>query len=132
MMEGIKHTLNCQVDQYGNLRVNMTELREIVKRYPNQKAIMTIEILDGGDTEVMKAWYRNYVLPKVITAWRELGENYTLEQADRELVKLTTVRKIQAAGEPWIANLEDLDRTELKRYLDEVALMCSMNLNLIL
>ena len=38
MMEGIKHTLNCQIDQYGNLLVNMTELREIVKRYPNQNA----------------------------------------------------------------------------------------------
>ena len=131
-MEGIKQEFSGQIDDQGVLRMNMVELKDAMKQHPNKKVVVTVEILDGNDTEIMKAWYRNYVLPKVVEAWRELGENYTTEQVDWELVNHTIVRRKAAAAECWIASIDDLDRENLKRYLDEVTIFCSTNLNLIL
>ena len=79
---------------------------------------------------MMKTWYNNYALPRIVEAWRELGESYTVEQADRELVKHTTVRRKTVLEEDWIIDFDELDRDLRKRYLDEVALFCSINLNL--
>ena len=130
-MEGIKHEFNAQIDEQGVLRMGMREFKQTMKKYRNKKVVVTVEVLDGGDVEVMKAWYRNYVLPKVVEAWRELGENYTTEQADIQLGLLTTTRK-KSQVDHWITSVDDLDREELKRYLDEVTIFCSTNLNLIL
>jgi hypothetical protein len=131
-MEGIKHEFSGNIDNEGVLRLKMIELRQLVKQHPNKQVIVTVEILDGGDVEIMKAWYRNYVLPKVVTAWRELGETYTVEQADYHLMRSTTVRCQHRNKEGGIAGVEDLDRENLKRYLDEVTIFASTNLNCIL
>lgn len=131
-MEGVKHEFSGNIDNEGVLRLNMVQLRDMASKHPNKQVIVTVEILDGGDVEIMRAWYRNYVLPKAVEAFRELGENYTVEQADKELVRHTTVRKKKALSELWAVDLDDLDRELLKRYLDEVTIFCSTNLNLIL
>lgn len=127
-MEGIKIEFSAQINEQGVLRMGMLEFKQAMKRYPNKKAVVTVEILDGGDVEMMRSRYRNYILPKVVEAYRDLGENYTSEQADRELVKHTTVRKKTVLNEEWIIALEDMDRELLKRWTDEVTIFCSMNL----
>jgi 3-keto-L-gulonate-6-phosphate decarboxylase len=132
MMQGSKHTFNCQIDEHGTLRVNMEEIRQLTKKNPNRKVVMTLEILDGGDIEIMKSWYANHVTPRVVEAYRELGENYTAKQVDIELVRHTTIRKKQAMGEEWIVDIADLDRTQLRLWLEEVNVFCAMNLSLIL
>ena len=129
-MEGIKKQFSAQIDDSGTLRMVMNEVREFVRHHPNQKAVVTIEVLNGGDCIMMKTWYNNYALPRIVEAWRELGESYTVEQADRELVKHTTVRRKTVLEEDWIIDFDELDRDLRKRYLDEVALFCSINLNL--
>jgi len=131
-MKGTTHTFNCQIDEKGMLRLNMVELRSITAKYPNRKVVLVMEILDTGDVEIMKSWYTNHILPKVIEAYRDLGENYTAKQADRELVRHTTVRRKAALEEEWIVDLADLDRTQLRMYLDEVVVFSSQNLSLIL
>ena len=131
-MEGIKHIFDCNIDNEGNLRLEMVKLRAVAKKFPNTKVVMTLEILNTGDVEMMRSRYRNYILPKVIEAWRELGETYTEDQADIELVRNTTVRRKTVLEEDWVVPLEDLDRELLKRWTDEVTIFCSMNLSLIL
>lgn len=128
----MKHEFNAQIDEHGELRIDMVQLRGTVKKYPNQKAIVTIEVIDGGDVEMMLSWYRNYVLPKAVGAWRELGESFTTDQADEQLRCLTTACHRAMGGEKFIVTVEQLDREELIRYLDEVKLICSTNLNLVL
>jgi len=132
IMEGIKQTFNATVDNDGNLRLVMVELREFVRKYPNTRAILTVEILNAGDVEIMGSWYRNHVLPRVVVAWREIGEYYTDEQADRELRRLTTVCHKSYACEKTLIEFDDLDREQRKRYLDEVKLLCVTHLNCIL
>jgi hypothetical protein len=131
-MEGIKHEFSGNIDNEGVLRLNMVELRDMASKFPNKQVIVIVEVLSGGDVEIMKAWYRNYVLPKVVTAWRELGENYTTEQADNYLLRYTTVMYHYRNKEGGILTIKDLDREMMKRYLDEVTIFCSTNLNLIL
>lgn len=131
-MEGIKKEFSGQIDDQGVLRMNMVELKQSMKQYPNKKVVVTVEILDGGDVEIMRAWYRNYMLPKVVQAWRELGELYTIDQADYQL-RIHSAVTCQVRGkEGGAATIEDLDRELMKRYLDEVTIFCSTNLNLIL
>lgn len=131
-MNGIKHTFQARISAKGVLQVNMTELNEIMRNYPNKQAVVTIEIMNQGDVQMMLARYRNHILPKVVKAWRELGENYTVETADRELRKHTTTCHQTWAGEKMIVPVDSLDRELLKQYLDEVNVFCSMNLSLIL
>ena len=134
-MEGIKYEFSGQIDNQGTLRLNMVELREMTRQHPNQKVIVTLEILDGGDVEVMKAWYRNYVLPKVVEAWRELGENYTTEQVDVGLRSDYTTSchiPMNNTNAVHVDSVDDLDRERLKRYLDEVTIFAATNLNLAL
>jgi hypothetical protein len=122
--------MNGQIDDQGTLRLNMVELREMTRQHPNQKVIVTLEILDGGDIQLMLSRYRNYILPKVIAAFRELGENYTPEQADKELIRHTTIRKKTVLEEDWVIPIEELDRELLKRWTDEITIFCSINLSL--
>ena len=127
-MEGVKHEFSGNIDDNGVLRIKMTEFRYLAKQHPNTQVIVTVEILDGGDVEQMKAWYRNYVLPKVVVAWREFGESYTTEQADLQLRRLTTVCRYRAGA--FMREVWELDREMMKRYLDEVTIFCSANLSL--
>jgi len=78
----------------------------------------------------MKSWYANHVLPKVIEGYRELGEYFSYQQADLELVRHTTIRKKNA--EEWVVDISDLDRNQLRLWLEEVKVFCSMNLSIIL
>lgn len=125
-------TITGRVDDSGKLRLNMNELNEQLKPFKNCRASVIVELFPGGDTEVMKSWYRNHVLPKVIQSWRELGEAYTPDQADEQLRRLTTTCHKTLAGEPVIVPIEGLGRPELHRYLEEVKIFSSMNLNLVL
>jgi hypothetical protein len=134
-MEGVKHEFSAQIDEHGVLRMSMLEFKQAMKQYPNKKAVVTVEILDGGDVEIMKAWYRNYVLPKVVEAWRELGENYTTEQVDVGLRSDYTTSchiPMNNTNAVHVDSVDDLDRERLKRYLDEVTIFAATNLNLAL
>ena len=130
-MEGLKKTFNFRIDDQGNLRMDMVEFREATKHHQNKAGIMTIEIMDGGDVIMMQTRYRKHILPKAIEGFRNLGNNYTAEQADIELVRHTVTRNKSVSGELWIIKLEDLDRELLKKYMDEVTIFMSQNLNTI-
>lgn len=131
-MEGTKHTFQGHINDKGVLQVNMDELREKMRKHPGKQAIMTVEILDGGDIQMMLARYRNYMLPKIVEAFRELGENYTADRADVELIKHTTVRKKTVGHELWVIPLESLDREMMKQWIDEVTYFASINLHIAL
>ena len=73
-----------------------------------------------------------YMLPKIVEAWRELGENYTSDRADVELIRHTTVRKKTVGDQLWILKLEDLDREMMKQWIDEVTIFASINLHIAL
>jgi len=131
-MEGIKQEFSGQIDDQGVLRMNMVEFKEFTRQHPNQKAVVTVEILTGGDTVMMLSWWENYVLPKAVKAFRETGELMTTDTADLMLRKLTTTcARGNGESRHWV-EVKDLDREQLKRFLDEVKVVCAMNLNCIL
>jgi hypothetical protein len=108
--------------------MDMLELREYVKRYPNKQAIVTVEILDDGDVIMMQTWYKKHALPKVTAAFREYGNIFNEEKADNLLARESSVR----SGTNGIIPLEELPREKLKMFLDEVKVYCATNLSLVL
>lgn len=127
-----EYTYRGQVDDEGTMRLPMNQLREEIKRHRGANVIVTIRVEDKGDTTIMKTWYRKHALSRVVRAWRELGENYTEEQADRELRKLTTVCHKKIADEEVIVDIDMLDRGEMLQYIQEVQLFSNINLNTVL
>lgn len=112
--------------------MDMVEFRSFTKQHPNKSVVMTLEILDGGDTIMMLTKYRKGWLPKIVQAWRCFGERYTEDQADKQLrIHTTSCHKVWN-GDIMIVTVDELDREEMKNYMDEVAIFCSQNLNLIL
>lgn len=131
-MEGQKSTFNFRIDDQGTLCMDMVEFREAVKHHKNKAGIMTIEILDGGDCQMMLTKYRKGWLPKIVQAWKCFGERYTEDQADKQLRIHTTTCHKQWNGDIMIVTVDELGREELKNFMDEVALFCSQNLNTVL
>lgn len=121
-----------EIDRDGTLRLNMVELREKCKAHKDCKVSIQIEVFNDGDTSKMLSWYRNHALPLIVKAFRETGEMYSDEVADEKMAELTTARKKTAGGTTILLKVESLDRPMLIRYLDEVNIVCSTNLNLIL
>ena len=131
-MEGATHSFNCKIDDQGVLRMNMVEFKSITEKYKNKQVIMTIEILDQGDTVLMLTRYRKHIIPKAIEGFRNLGTNYTDEQCDNQLRCLTTTCHMEWNGEMMIVPVDQLDREMMKKFMDEVTLFCAENLNIIL
>lgn len=129
MPEQITLQIPGKIDNNGDLRLNMVQLREMIKPYPNRNISITIEVFTDDDVHSMRSWYKNFVLPKVVHAWSEIGERYTEDQADKELRKLTTTCH---KSDGTLSEIEDLDRPMLIQYLDEVKILASQNMNLVL
>ena len=129
-MEGLKHTFNCQIDDHGTLRMDMVELRALTGKYRNKKVVMSLEILDGGDTVMMLTLYWKHIIPKAIAGFRELGNNYTAAKCDEQLRCLTTTCHMEWDNEIMIVPVEQLDRELLKKYTDEITLFCAEHLSI--
>jgi len=128
-MEGTKFTFNCQIDDQGTLRMDMVELRAMTGKYRNKKVVMSLEILDGGDTVMMLTRYWKHIIPKSIEGFRDLGTNYTPKQCDVQLRCQTTTCHMEWDNEIMIVPVEQLDRELLKKFIDEVVCFCAEHLS---
>lgn len=127
-----KKTIWGKIDSKGNLDFYDGELKEFLKLHPNKNVIIRYEIAPSEPSGKTKAYYYNYVLPKMTRAFYETGENLSQPQVDRFL--RSNCPSIQEGV--WengkfksrVRTFDELDQAEANEFIEWVQEYASQNL----
>ena len=127
-----KKTIWAKTDSRGNLEYYKGELDEFLKLHPNRNVIIRFEIAPREPSARTKAYYYNYVLPKMARAFYENGERMTQPQVDKFLREHcpSIQDEVWENGKCHISTraFDNLDSSEANEYIEWIKEYASENL----
>lgn len=118
----------------GGLSMYMQELNEFFKRWPNKKVIARFTIVDASTaSEPMKAYYFNYVVPKVMHALWQEGDRRTEEKTEQFLRENSPIMWRQLVNPETgkysseLKEIKDLSNSELVEHIEIVRQLAAEN-----
>ena len=113
-----------KVSKDGKLLISgMDELNDALSKHKNAKVVGELRFYENGSTEAMIGYYYGKILPDVQRAYFELGNQFSIEDTDLELIRNYPIR---------FKTVHELSREQMKAYIAWVQQYASENLNLVL
>ena len=85
-------TICGEIDQSGNIKIYMDELKQFMKNFKGEKLIATFKAIPKKDKSILlRSYYMNYIVPTFREAIREAGERLTLKDVDLRLSKISPI-----------------------------------------
>lgn len=70
---------------------NREEMVRFFQQWPDVKFTMSVKVYAKKTSGAQIGYYKNAVLPALVDGWKVLGEDFTKNQADEEIRKLSPV-----------------------------------------
>jgi hypothetical protein len=113
------------IDNNGNLKMYMDELKQFFRMHKGCRVIAKFMIESQGSSEALKGYYYNCVVPSFQEGMWEAGERLTEEEAEikmRELSPIMLEQEFNNTGKctTRLREISELSNAELVEYIDHL------------
>ena len=125
-MKKRKITVTGTIDNNGNLRMYMDELKQFFKMHKGCRVIAKFMIESQGSSEALKGYYYNCVVPSFQEGMWDAGERLTEEDAEIKMRELSPIMLEQEYNEETgkyttrLREISELSNAELVEYIDHL------------
>jgi NurA-like 5'-3' nuclease len=125
-MKKRKITVTGTIDNNGNLRMYMDELKQFFKMHKGCRVIAKFMIESQGSSEALKGYYYNCVVPSFQEGMWDAGERLTEEDAEIKMRELSPIMLEQEFNEETgkyttrLREISELSNAELVEYIDHL------------
>jgi NurA-like 5'-3' nuclease len=125
-MKKRKITVTGTIDNNGNLRMYMDELKQFFKMHKGCRVIAKFMVESLGSSEALKGYYYNCVVPSFQEGMWDAGERLTEEDAEIKMRELSPIMLEQEFNEETgkyttrLREISELSNAELVEYIDHL------------
>lgn len=125
-MKKRKITVTGKIDNNGNLRMYMDELKQFFKMHKGCRVIAKFMVESQGSSEALKGYYYNCVVPSFQEGMWDAGERLTEEDAEIKMRELSPIMLEQEINEETgkyttrLREISELSNAELVEYIDHL------------
>ena len=125
-MKRRKITVTGTIDNNGNLRMYMDELKQFFRMHKGCRVIAKFMIESQGSSEALKGYYYNCVVPSFQEGMWDAGERLTEEDAEIKMRELSPIMLEQEFNEETgkyttrLREISELSNAELVEYIDHL------------
>ena len=125
-MKKRKITVTGTIDNNGNLRMYMDELKQFFKMHKGCRVIAKFMVESIGSSEALKGYYYNCVVPSFQEGMWDAGERLTEEDAEIKMRELSPIMLEQEFDEKTgkyttrLREISELSNAELVEYIDHL------------
>lgn len=125
-MKKRKITVTGTIDNNGNLRMYMDELKQFFKMHKGCRVIVKFMVESLGSSEALKGYYYNCVVPSFQEGMWDAGERLTEEDAEIKMRELSPIMLEQEFNEETgkyttrLREISELSNAELVEYIDHL------------
>lgn len=125
-MKKRKITVTGTIDNNGNLRMYMDELKQFFKMHKGCRVIAKFMVESQGSSEALKGYYYNCVVPSFQEGMWDAGERLTEEDAEIKMRELSPIMLEQEFDEKTgkyttrLREVSELSNAELVEYIDHL------------
>ena len=125
-MKRRKITRTGTIDNNGNLRMYMDELKQFFKMHKGCRVIAKFMVESQGSSEALKGYYYNCVVPSFQEGMWDAGERLTEEDAEIKMRELSPIMLEQEFNEETgkyttrLREISELSNAELVEYIDHL------------
>ena len=125
-MKRRKITTTGTIDNNGNLRMYMDELKQFFKMHKGCRVIAKFMVESLGSSEALKGYYYNCVVPSFQEGMWDAGERLTEEDAEIKMRELSPIMLEQEFNEETgkyttrLREISELSNAELVEYIDHL------------
>lgn len=115
-----------KIDNNGNLRMYMDELKQFFRMHKGCRVIAKFMIESQGSSEALKGYYYNCVVPSFQEGMWEAGERLTEEEAEIKMRELSPIMLEQEFNNNTgncttrLREVSELSNAELVEYIDHL------------
>ena len=125
-MKRRKIAVTGTIDNNGNLRMYMDELKQFFKMHKGCRVIAKFMVESQGSSEALKGYYYNCVVPSFQEGMWDAGERLTEEDAEIKMRELSPIMLEQEYNEETgkyttrLREISELSNAELVEYIDHL------------
>jgi NurA-like 5'-3' nuclease len=125
-MKKRKISVTGTIDNNGNLRMYMDELKQFFKMHKGCRIIAKFMVESQGSSEALKGYYYNCVVPSFQEGMWDAGERLTEEDAEIKMRELSPIMLEQEFNEETgkyttrLREISELSNAELVEYIDHL------------
>ena len=125
-MKKRKISVTGTIDNNGNLRMYMDELKQFFKMHKGCRVIAKFMVESQGSSEALKGYYYNCVVPSFQEGMWDAGERLTEEDAEIKMRELSPIMLEQEINENTgkyttrLREISELSNAELVEYIDHL------------
>ena len=125
-MKKRKISVTGTIDNNGNLRMYMDELKQFFKMHKGCRVIAKFMVESQGSSEALKGYYYNCVVPSFQEGMWDAGERLTEEEAEIKMRELSPIMLEQEINENTgkyttrLREISELSNAELVEYIDHL------------
>lgn len=125
-MKKRKISVTGTIDNNGNLRMYMDELKQFFKMHKGCRVIAKFMVESQGSSEALKGYYYNCVVPSFQEGMWDAGERLTEEEAEIKMRELSPIMLEQEFNENTgkcttrLREISELSNAELVEYIDHL------------
>lgn len=125
-MKKRKISVTGTIDNNGNLRMYMDELKQFFRMHKGCRVIAKFMIESQGSSEALKGYYYNCVVPSFQEGMWDAGERLTEEEAEIKMRELSPIMLEQEINENTgkyttrLREISELSNAELVEYIDHL------------
>lgn len=125
-MKKRKISVTGKIDNNGNLRMYMDELKQFFRMHKGCRVIAKFMIESQGSSEALKGYYYNCVVPSFQEGMWEAGERLTEEEAEIKMRELSPIMLEQEFNNNTgkcttrLREISELSNAELVEYIDHL------------
>lgn len=125
-MKRRKIAVTGTIDNNGNLRMYMDELKQFFRMHKGCRVIAKFMVESQGSSEALKGYYYNCVVPSFQEGMWDAGERLTEEDAEIKMRELSPIMLEQEINEETgkyttrLREISELSNAELVEYIDHL------------
>ena len=125
-MKRRKIAVTGTIDNNGNLRMYMDELKQFFRMHKGCRVIAKFMVESQGSSEALKGYYYNCVVPSFQEGMWDAGERLTEEDAEIKMRELSPIMLEQEYNEETgkyttrLREISELSNAELVEYIDHL------------
>ena len=125
-MKRRKIAVTGTIDNNGNLRMYMDELKQFFKMHKGCRVMAKFMVESQGSSEALKGYYYNCVVPSFQEGMWDAGERLTEEEAEIKMRELSPIMLEQEFNENTgkcttrLREISELSNAELVEYIDHL------------
>ena len=125
-MKKRKITVTGTIDNNGNLRMYMDDLKQFFRMHKGCRVIAKFIVESQGSSEALKGYYYNCVVPSFQEGMWDAGERLTEEDAEIKMRELSPIMLEQEINEETgkyttrLREISELSNAELVEYIDHL------------